>query len=156
MSKFKRRKLAAFKAKPRCGLCGQYTKPLTRTECCDNWICDDSADYIVFSFARNSCHRNHQKYTICSAHYNEKHDGMWQNCPKCREMDATEMYVYYATNEYNFVKLQNPPEFEPTYCQSCDALIILGEGGFTQTTGECFCEKCSQVKLGELSKLMKF
>ena len=26
---------------PRCGQCGK-TKKLTRTECCDQWICDDT------------------------------------------------------------------------------------------------------------------
>ena len=156
MSKFKRRQLKAFKAKPRCGLCGQSTKPLRKTECCDNWICDDWSDYQMFSFAHNSCSRNHEKYTICSTHYTEKHDGIWQDCQECRVIDATEMYVYYATNEYNFVKLQNPPEFEPTYCTSCNTLLILGEGGFTQSNEGYFCEKCSREKFSELGKLMNF
>src|ERR1039458_3867900 len=41
---------------PRCGLCGKKGK-LTRTECCGQWICDDEDNYVVFSYARNSCHR---------------------------------------------------------------------------------------------------
>lgn len=48
---------------PRCGLCGK-TKKLTKTECCDNWICDDEDQYRLFSFAHNSCRRNHRRYTL--------------------------------------------------------------------------------------------
>ena len=43
--------------KNRCGLCGK-TRNLTKTECCDHWICDDEDKYVMFSYARNSCHRN--------------------------------------------------------------------------------------------------
>ena len=58
---------------PRCGLCGSTTKPLTRTACCNQWICNDEDDYVMFSYARNSCHRNHARYTLCSYHHNEGH-----------------------------------------------------------------------------------
>jgi hypothetical protein len=47
----------------RCGLCGE-TKKLTRTLCCVNLICDDEDKYVMFSYARNSCHRNHDRYTL--------------------------------------------------------------------------------------------
>jgi hypothetical protein len=47
----------------RCGLCGK-TKNLTKTECCGTWICDDEHKYVVFSYARNSCSRNHRRYTL--------------------------------------------------------------------------------------------
>jgi len=83
-------------AGPRCGLCGKAGK-LTRTDCCGNWICHDEENYVLFSYARNSCHRNHDRYTLCGAHYQEGHEGHWKDCPKCREMFETEMYV----NEYN-------------------------------------------------------
>jgi hypothetical protein len=55
---------------PRCGLC-RKTKHLTRTDCCGNWICDDEHTYVLFSYARNSCHRNHSRYTLCAYHDNE-------------------------------------------------------------------------------------
>ena len=51
---------------PRCGLCGSAERPLRRTECCSQWICDDEDQYVPFSFARNSCARNHDRYTLCS------------------------------------------------------------------------------------------
>lgn len=34
-----------------CGLCGEAAKPLTRTECCENLICDDEDEYVMFSYA---------------------------------------------------------------------------------------------------------
>ena len=114
----------------RCGLCGKTTE-LTKTECCDQWICDDGDQYVLFSYARNSCHRNHRRYTPCGYHHGEEHSGDWKNCSKCkndfeREM---EMYVYYGTNEYNFEVLEDPPEYEPTRCAKCNEIIVLSEGG---------------------------
>lgn len=126
----------------RCGLCGG-TRNLTRTECCGNWICDDEDQYVMFSFARNSCHRNHRRYTLCGYHYTEGHAGDWQDCPQCRKDIEPEMYVYYGTNEYNFEKLPNPPEFEPTRCIKCQRIIRLGYDCHTQTHEGRLCEKCS-------------
>jgi hypothetical protein len=57
----------------RCGLCGKKGK-LTRTDCCGQWICDDEDKYVMFSYARNSCHRNHRRYTLCGYH----HTCFWQ------------------------------------------------------------------------------
>lgn len=142
MSKFKRQQLKKAKSKPKCGLCGQSSKPLTKTECCDNLICDDLSDYQMFSYAHNSCARNHDRYTMCSTHFNEEHEGDWQKCQKCRDYCETEMYVYYATNEYNFVKLQNPPKFEPTHCTNCNIVIDLAEGGYMHSSEGYFCYKC--------------
>ncbi|MEE8305138.1 MAG: DUF6398 domain-containing protein [Candidatus Tectomicrobia bacterium] len=51
-----------------CGLCGR-TGNLTKTECCGQRICDDAHTYRLFSYARNSCYRNHDRYTLCSFHY---------------------------------------------------------------------------------------
>lgn len=53
-----------------CGLCGKRGK-LTKTPCCGNWICDDSDQYVFFSYAHNSCYRNHDHYTMCAVHYHE-------------------------------------------------------------------------------------
>ena len=95
---------------PRCGLCGSTTKKLTRTPCCGNWICDDEEDYVLFSYAHNSCHRNHDRYTLCSSHFNERHTGRWQDCKKCRKGFETEMYVWYGTNKYNFRETRKPAD----------------------------------------------
>ena len=130
--------------KPRCGLCGK-TKNLTKTECCGNWICDDEHNYVMFSFARNSCSRNHDRYTLCSYHFNEGHPGDWKTCKKCRDDFETEIYVYYGTNEYNFEKLENPPTFKPKRCAKCGKILDLGEGGYSIKAGKYYCMDCSGI-----------
>ncbi|MEW6730860.1 MAG: hypothetical protein AB1489_05960 [Acidobacteriota bacterium] len=127
----------------RCGLCGK-TRKLTKTPCCDQWICDDEDKYVMFSYARNSCHRNHDRYTLCSYHFNEGHNGDWQQCKKCRKSFKTEIYVWYGTNEYNFTKLENPPEYQPTKCASCNKVINLGEDGYVvKGKDDYYCLECS-------------
>ncbi len=103
----------------------------------------------MFSYARNSCHRNHSRYTLCAYHYNEEHKGDWKDCKKCRKDFETEMYVWYGTNEYNFEKLPNPPSYEPTKCAKCGKIIQLGTDGFTRWKGEYWCEKCSAKEWGK-------
>jgi DNA-directed RNA polymerase subunit RPC12/RpoP len=131
---------------PRCGLCGK-TKNLTKTECCGNWICDDEQNYVMFSYARNSCARNHRRFTLCGYHHGEGHDGDWKDCPKCREAFETEMYVWYGTNEYNFEKLPNPPEYEPTHCADCGKVIRLGTEGYSLQGDNYWCERCSAQRM---------
>lgn len=127
---------------PRCGLCGK-TKKLTKTDCCDQWICDDEASYRLFSYERNSCHRNHDRYTLCSHHHHEGHDGNWQTCKLCRKDFETEMYVWYGTNEYNFEKLKNPPKFKPTHCSKCKKIIRLGTESYMIDKKGYICESCT-------------
>jgi len=127
---------------PHCGLCGKTTN-LTRTPCCGQWICDDEDQYVPFSYAHNSCFRNHSRYTLCGYHYAEGHPGRWQDCPECREAFETEMYVWRGTNEYNFEKLENPPAYEPTHCSQCGRIISLSQDGYSIKGGEYLCEKCA-------------
>jgi len=143
----RRRKKRKNSAKvPRCGLCGK-TNNLIKTECCGQWICDDEDQYVLFSYARNSCHRNHSRFTLCGYHYTEGHPGDWKTCPQCRDAFPTEIYVYYGTNEYNFEKLENPPEYEPTKCAKCDKIISLGEDGYTMKPGgDYICEDCAGIE----------
>lgn len=133
---------------PRCGLCGK-TKNLTKTECCGNWICDDEHKYVMFSYARNSCSRNHRRYTLCGYHHAEGHPGDWKDCAKCRESFEAEMYVWYGTNEYNFEKLPNPPEYEPTHCADCGKVIRLGTDGYSVCGDDYWCDRCTQKGIRE-------
>jgi len=142
-AKGRQRRKSVSSAQPRCGLCGKTGK-LTKTECCGQWICDDTDQYVLFSYARNSCYRNHHRYTLCSFHFNEGHAGRWQDCQECRDSFETEMYVWYGTNEYNFEKLENPPSFEPTRCSKCGAVIALGTDGYMQKGGKYFCGRCAE------------
>jgi len=143
----RRSTISKGKDRPACGLCGN-TKNLTKTECCGNWICDDEQDYVMFSYARNSCYRNHWRYTLCGFHHTEGHEGRWQDCAECRDSFETEMYVYYGTNEYNFEKLPNPPAFEPTHCHQCGRVISLGEDGYSMAGGDYFCDRCTAERMG--------
>jgi hypothetical protein len=127
--------------KPSCGLCGNIVN-LIKTECCDNWICDDSHKYMMFSYTRNSCFRNHSQFTVCSYHYYEGHSGKWQDCKICRESFETEDYVDMATNKYNFEKLKKTPKYKPTLCSKCGRIIILKNGGFALTSEGYICGKC--------------
>lgn len=134
-------------ARPSCGLCGKVGK-LTKTSCCDQWICDDAGQYVLFSYARNSCYRNHDRYSLCSYHYNEGHKGDWKECQECREDFETEMYVWYGTNEYNFEKLANPPKHEPTKCAKCKKIIKLSEDEHSLTAeGQYLCGECTSFEL---------
>jgi hypothetical protein len=146
MKKIKKKKKKKSKVVPivRCGLCGKTGK-LTKTDCCDQWICDDEDQYVMFSYERNSCYRNHRRYTLCGYHFAEEHQGNWKDCSECRDSFETEMYVYYGTNEYNFEKLENPPEYEPTRCSKCNSIIVLSEGGYLSKGDEYLCYECSEV-----------
>ena len=114
------RKETPLKTKPKCGLCGSTKKSLTKTACCNNWICDDQDSYVIFSYARNSCYRNHDRYTLCSAHFHEGHTGKWQNCKKCKDSFDLPNYVDMGTNEHNFEVLENPEKvtISPTFLGS--------------------------------------
>lgn len=133
----------------RCGLCGK-TRNLVQTECCGQWICDDEGKYVLFSYAHNSCSRNHRRYTLCGYHHTEGHSGAWQDCASCRSGFETELYVHYGTNEYNFTKLQNPPSYEPTKCNGCGIVISLAEDGYSIQGSHYWCERCSSKKFREL------
>lgn len=137
-----------------CALCGA-TKGLTRTECCDRWICDDEDEYVLFSYARTSCARNHRRYTLCGGHHAEGHEGRWQQCEGCREKFKVELYVYYGTNKYNFEKLENPPAFAPTMCSECQHVIRLGLDGYAMNADGYSCERCAQALISSLTRPSK-
>ena len=132
----------------RCGLCGKMGR-LTKTECCDQWICDDEDQYKLFSFERNSCSRNHRRYTLCGFHHVEGHEGDWKTCEKCKENFESdiEMYVDAGTNEYNFEKLPDPPSYEPSFCSECGKIIVKADGGYSQLGDKITCMKCNPIDL---------
>lgn len=126
----------------RWGLC-RKSRRLKVTECCGNPICDDASAYRPFSYARNSCSRNHERFTLCGFHHGEGHRGDWKTCKRCRkEIAELEMYVYYGTNAYNFETLPNPPAFEPTHCGACGRVIVLSEESYQRGRGGYRCADC--------------
>jgi hypothetical protein len=147
-SKSRATKQTSAKPGARCGLCGK-AENLTKTECCGNWICDDEHTYRLFSYAHNSCSRNHRRYTLCGYHFNEGHADDWKDCPQCRDSFETEMYVYYGTNKYNFEKLPNPPIYEPTKCADCGKVISLGYEGHSTLGDQYWCDRCTAKRMQE-------
>ncbi|KKW21868.1 MAG: hypothetical protein A2W52_01995 [Candidatus Taylorbacteria bacterium RIFCSPHIGHO2_02_49_25] len=139
---------------PPCGLCGKSKKPRYKTECCGNWVCGDESEYVMFSYSRDICSRNHRRFTLCGHHNVEEHEDDWRTCKKCREdfEHELEMYVWYGMNEYNFEKLPNPPAFKPTYCSKCGERIILPDGGYSSLCGVYRCDNCpiTEKERGEI------
>lgn len=136
------RKKKAPTNQPRCGLCGKSGR-LTKTSCCNRTICNDEDQYVLFSYARNSCHRNHTRYTLCGFHYNEGHEGTWKECQACRDTFETELYVDSGTNAYNFEKLTHVPSYQSTHCLQCNKVIRLAEEGYSPTKEGYLCEVCA-------------
>jgi len=138
--------------KKSCGLCGA-TKNLTKTKCCNNFICDDEDKYVLFSFATNSCHRNHRRYTLCSTHYYSNHKGKWQECKKCKDEYSIENYVYFATNDFNFEKLPNAPKIT-IRCINCEFESNTMEDFAFETSEGFYCtkSKCQKKATAPLSK----
>ncbi len=127
--------------RPQCGLCGKSGK-LTRTDCCANWICNDERNYALFSYAQNSCHRDHRRLTLCGSHHAEGHKGDWKDCKECRVGFKPEMIAWYGANRHNFEKLPNPPSFKPTKCTKCKTVLKFGTDGYTQHGGKFWCRAC--------------
>ena len=130
--------------KPRCGLCGKRGK-LVKTECCGNWICDDEDKYRMFSYTKNSCARNHRRFTLCGFHAAEEHKGDWKLCQECKEAFHPEMYDWYGSNEYNFDKLDELLSFTPIRCDVCHSMILQSQESYTALPdGTYKCEHCSK------------
>lgn len=128
---------------PPCGLCGGTRKRREQTDCCGHWVCGNESEYVMFSYSRDICARNHRRYTLCSYHHTEKHDGDWKTCDACLESFNAETYAWYGTNRYNFEKLPHVPAFAPSHCGACGRVISYGNGGFTNfPSGRVACEDC--------------
>ena len=91
---------------------------LTRTNCCNNWICNDEHTYKLNTFSLHSCMRNHSKYTICALHYSNNHKGEWKKCQKCIGEYDKNVYNDRCTNKYNF-ETNNAVKKEKIFCCNC-------------------------------------
>jgi len=61
-------KAKSYNKTPPCGLCGETKKPRHKTECCGNWVCGDESEYVMFSYSRDICSRNHRRFTLCGVY----------------------------------------------------------------------------------------
>jgi hypothetical protein len=131
----------------KCGICGK-AENIIQTPCCKNDICTD--EHIPYYLNEpDNCSQRHNRNTICGHHYNYKHEGQWQNCEKCKNSLMTEIYVWYGTNKFNFVKLDKLPKYELTVCCRCKSRIKLGEEGFLNYRNRYYCSSCALATQAE-------
>ncbi|VDC06978.1 unnamed protein product [Peniophora sp. CBMAI 1063] len=128
-----------------CGLCGKSDGPLTKTECCGETICDDYDKYVMFTYSRDSCRRNHDRYTLCMLHKNEGHKSSdWKTCIQCRYgIDDIENYVWFGTNQFNFETLPHPPAFPHKFCDTCHKPVKQNTMDYSRSrNGGVTCGPC--------------
>lgn len=67
-----------------------------------------------------------------------------------------EMFVGQATSWHNFIdnKLENPPDFEPSFCFTCDKNIKLNAEGFVMAGREKMCYECYPVASAQKNAIM--
>jgi len=82
-----------------CRFCGDDSAPLVKTPCCDQWICCDTS-YLSYR-GGGRCQFEHENYSICHFHYNEKHHGRWQDCKECRRFFGEDEFKRLAEDRMN-------------------------------------------------------
>jgi hypothetical protein len=65
------------------------------------------------------------------------------------------MFAWYGTNEYNFEKLEHPPEFAPTHCSGCGRVISLANDAYMAADNKYWCEICAQERLAKENRPRK-
>ena len=86
-----------------CRFCGDDSSPLVKTRCCNQWICCDT-EFLSFR-GGNYCQFEHEHYSLCHFHYNEKHQGSWKTCKECRDFVGEkefEVELYRDKNRPNY------------------------------------------------------
>ncbi|GAM25053.1 hypothetical protein SAMD00019534_082280 [Acytostelium subglobosum LB1] len=142
----------------KCGLCNREPgpdRPLKKTPCCKNWVCDNEHQYVMMSNSRQFCARSHNRYTSCGCpeatghkHDNKKND--WRACKECRSGGQDN---WYNCNGYNF-----SPMFDAPYGRMSKDCVDCGAAFFpayeTYSTKDIIgqrryvCEKCTCIKSG--------
>jgi hypothetical protein len=85
-----------------CRFCGESSVPLVKTRCCEQWICCDTS--FISIRGGGYCQFEHEHYSMCHFHYNERHKGQWQECEECK-IFWKESYGEYPPG------LRNEPEY---------------------------------------------
>ncbi len=82
-----------------CRFCGDKSSPLVKLRCCDRWVCCDTA--FVSIRGGGYCQFQHEHYSICHFHYNEGHQGRWQECKECRDFLGEEQFKLESKDSIN-------------------------------------------------------
>ena len=91
--------------------CEEHAKPMMRTECCEQCICDTESDYVMFSYSRAHCSRSHKRYTLCGSHLvdcgRNSSNCDWRECRSCIEVEPSKLpgMLWGGLNPYNFYPL---------------------------------------------------
>ena len=88
-----------------CRFCGDPSVPLVKTRCCEEWICCDTAE--TSHRGGGFCQFEHEHYSKCHFHYQEKHHGAWQECQECADF-WEEQYGKYPPGIRNEPKYDEP------------------------------------------------
>lgn len=84
-----------LEAKPipgkRCSICGGEGLPLVKTRCCGKWVCCDVSPISIRG--GGFCQFEHTRKSVCFFHYNQGHDGPWQECQECRDFFGDEKFL---------------------------------------------------------------
>jgi hypothetical protein len=48
------------------------------------------------------CQEEHERFSLCYAHYQDQHGGPWERCQKCRDVWSPRYYKLYAENPINW------------------------------------------------------
>ena len=83
-----------------CRFCGDAKAPLVKTPCCQQWICCDTA-FLSFR-GGGRCQVEHERFSLCYSHYEDRHGGPWESCQKCRDFWSPRDYQFYAENPINW------------------------------------------------------
>lgn len=59
-----------------------YFSFLVKTRRCEQWICCDTAFFSIRG--GGYCQFEHEHFSMCHFHYNEGHQGPWQECEECQ------------------------------------------------------------------------
>ncbi|KZW00908.1 hypothetical protein EXIGLDRAFT_830354 [Exidia glandulosa HHB12029] len=135
-----------------CGLCGKTDGPLKKTACCKKTVCDDYGNYRPFSYGNDSCARNHDRYTRCCYHYNERHPGSDSvSCDQCSNSHDAEIEAWYMTNNFNFqddIERATPPSFQPAQCSKCQRPMKLNCEAHSYGRDGHECQRCMAGLMG--------
>jgi len=89
-----------------CRFCGDTDCFLRKTPCCNEWICcePDIPNYR----GQGRCEHNHEKYSLCKQHFDDRHPGSFAVCQKC--------IVFWGADHKRLIDLKvNYPRFlKPT------------------------------------------
>ena len=73
-----------------CRFCGDKKRPLVKTECCHQWACCDTA--FLSHRGGGRCQFEHEYYSPCHFHFNERHQGASLECKECEEFWGPEKF----------------------------------------------------------------